>query len=438
MSSSVIMQTFIAISLPTVTAQLGGMYLYSWVFGGYMLASTVTIPLFGKLADLLGRRVLYIYGLIVFAVGLFLAGFSQTMLMLVIFRIIMGIGAGAISPAAYAVVGDLFPDDKLTKIFGMLGIAQVISFLLGPSLGGLITDSLSWRIGFILFVPLEIMAGIFVWLGVPGSAPNKTIDLTHGLGWKEIIKKLDWQGSLLIAVGLFSFLLVFQLVGGRHYGQGSAFILISCMSIALFFFWERKHIAPVLPLKLLRQSQFDMTMLTTFLWGVLNNAAIAYIPLYYQRIRSASATQTGILLVPLMITAGIASGLCGRITFQRQRGVAAVAWLFAGVAFLGLVFLGWHWQNYLTMLFFIPVGFCVGLLLPFYLSSAQRLSDVSNRASMGGLIQLSRNLGGAMGVSLLGIWISGNLKMGMALQAIFLSLSFVAFLGLILTWLQKN
>ena len=203
MSASALMQTLVATSLPVIERDLGGMALYSWVFAGYMLASTITIPLFARLADVIGRRTLYVVGLLVFLIGSALVGMSQSMEQLVSFRVLQGIGAGAVAPAALASIGDLFSDDERGKIFGIIGAVQVLANLIGPPLGGWITDTFSWRWGFYLILPVGLLAMVLAALGLQ--------DKMRSINWRNL--HIDWVGALLIGCGLFLGLLGFQQIG---------------------------------------------------------------------------------------------------------------------------------------------------------------------------------------------------------------------------------
>jgi MFS family permease len=172
------------------------MSLYSWVFGAYILAATVTIPLFAKLADLLGRRSLYLAGLVTFLAGSALAGAATSMPQLVLFRTLQGIGAGAVAPAALAAVGGLFNESVRGRIFGLIGAVQVLATLIGPVAGGWITDYYGWRWGFFLILPLGGVAAFCAALGLPASPATQRAPLS--LWWRQV----DWQGAGLLGGAL--------------------------------------------------------------------------------------------------------------------------------------------------------------------------------------------------------------------------------------------
>jgi multidrug resistance protein len=243
MSASALMQTLVATSLPVIERDLGGMHLYSWVFGGYMLASTITIPLFARLADIFGRRILYVNGSLVFLLGSTLVGLSQSMGQLVVFRVIQGIGAGAVAPAALASIGDLFGENERGKIFGIIGAVQVLANLIGPPLGGWVTDTFSWRWGFYLVLPPGALAITLAMLG-PQDKDTST-------DWRTL--QIDWLGAILIGSGLCLGLIGFQWIGlgSDQLVYGIMFCLGAIVLLTFAAGWEKKQSAPVIPIALL-------------------------------------------------------------------------------------------------------------------------------------------------------------------------------------------
>ncbi|HBV88652.1 MAG TPA: hypothetical protein DEF42_18890 [Desulfosporosinus sp.] len=192
MSASIMMQTILATVLPQVVGELGGAQLYSWVFSGYMVTSTVTIPIFAKLADLYGRKRFYLGGMLVFLIGSALSGTADSMTELVIYRAFQGLGAGAIAPAAIAIISDLFPIEQRGKMLGILAVVQILANLMGPLLGGYITDNFGWQWSFFAVLPVGILASIFVERGLSELLkPSSASDFA----------KIDWAGGLLLGIG---------------------------------------------------------------------------------------------------------------------------------------------------------------------------------------------------------------------------------------------
>lgn len=419
MSASALMQTLVATSLPTITRDLGGMNLYSWVFGGYMLASTITIPLFARLADVFGRRTLYLSGLVVFLLGSTLIGAAADMRVLVACRVLQGIGAGAVAPAALASIGTLFDTEERGKMFGIIGAVQVLANLIGPPLGGWVTDTYSWRAGFYLVLPIGLLALLLAAMGLPNQLQSTT-DRTN--------LRLDWVGAVLIGLGLCAGLIGFQLLGAGDTGIGVAACVIALGVLAAAVRWENKHTDPVVPMALLKVPAMWKPVLGTLLLGLTTNGAIAYFPLYLQNIFARTTTETGLALLPMLLMAGIASGAGGTLANRFPRQTQAMAWLMVAAGFLLLTI--FHVENILIMAALIGAG--LGLLLPVYLHLAQAAGGEKYLATTSGLIQMARNMGGAMGIPLLGAWLSLGETNITAFVFIFGSLAVMGGVGLLL------
>lgn len=427
MGLSSAMQTCLVVSMPSILGELGGKALYNWVFGAYMLASTITVPLFGKLADSLGRRRVYLAGLFAFAAGSVLCGLSSTMGMLVAGRAVMGIGAGAVTPAAIAMAGGLFGESGFSKAFGLAGIVQIASNLAGPVLGGFLTDVLSWRWGFFLFLPLELLGAILVLTGIPPATKGSGHDVAKGCR-RDALRGLDWRGAVLLSSGLLCLVLGMQLGGWKYYLAGTALIIVAVLALGGAVILEGKRRDPLLPVWMFRHTGLRKTFLLIFLLGIINGSASTYLSLYYQYSFGMSASKAGILLVPMLASAGAASVVCGWVSKQKRSFIASCTWIAQGISFLCL-FLAGRSGEVVSVLLTMPVGFGLGFLMPVFLGSSQELVGEESRASSGGMAQLSRNLGGTMGVTVLGIWISGTLPVSSGLEGIFISLSLIAFIA---------
>lgn len=384
-------------------------------------------------------------GLILFTMGLLLCGLSTGMPMLIACRALMGIGAGAVTPAAIGMTGELFDEKDLPKVFGMMGLTQVLANLVGPLMGGYISDALSWRIGFMVFLPLELICALLISLGPSSDSTaerpgNKT---SHWIGAE--LKRLDWTGALLISAGLVGLVLGLQFIGWKQTAAGVILVVLSPFLLWTAVRWEKSCPEPVLPLPLLRQPELRNGMISIFLLGILHNSSGTYLSLYYQNVLGKSATDAGMLLIPMLVSAGVASAICAKVPERAQDGISRGLWLAAAFSFLGIALLGNGFGGLAAMLFSIPVGLGIGFLLPRFLGDSQSHADGSHRAVSGGMVQLSRNLGGSIGVSLLGVWISGTLPVPAGLTGIFTCLAAVgssAFLFTVLsgrsTGLQKQ
>lgn len=436
MGSSAMMQTYLSVSMPSIADELGGMTLYHWVFGAYMLASTVTIPLFAKLADLFGRRRVYLTGLVLFAAGVVFCGLSASMPMLVFCRALMGMGAGAITPSALGLMGDMFEEKDFTRVFGFMGVVQVLSNLLGPLLGGFLSTALSWRWGFILFLPLVLACALLVCFNSPVGLPEKPSDGSHQIS--SSMNELDWKGALLLSAGLTGTILGLQLISRDEIIQGICFVLTSGFLLWLSLRLEKTCKDPVLPISLLFHPAIRNGMIAVFLLGILHNSASTYLSLYYQNVLGKNAATAGVYLLPMLVSAGIASALCGKFTKRVQQRTSLVLWMLTGLSFIGITWLGNQLDGLAGVFLSIPIGLGLGFMLPLYLGGSQIHADKTNRAVSGGMVQLSRNLGGTIGVSLLGILISGPLPVRTGLKGIFLCLAIVSLSAFIFSYASSK
>src|SRR5665648_1159644 len=236
-------QTIVSTAMPKVVAHLGGFELYSWVFTAYMLTSTVTVPIYGKLSDLYGRKLFFMFGMVVFMAGSILSGAAGTMTQLIIFVGIQGIGAGALMPVALAVIGDLFPPGQRGKVQGLMGTVFGISSVVGPSLGGYITDNLNWRWVFYVNIPVGIAALVVVGLTMPRGS-------TSGKG-----RRIDYMGAATLVAAMVPLLLGLSLAGGDHPWLSPSILGlfgVSAVMLALFVLVESRAAEPLLPINLFR------------------------------------------------------------------------------------------------------------------------------------------------------------------------------------------
>lgn len=413
MTASVMMQTALAATMPIIANDLGSLQLYAWVFGAYMLAATVTIPLFGKLSDVLGRRSVYIMGMAGFLVGTLTAGFAQEMNQLVAARVVQGIGAGALAPAALAAVPDLFNEAERGRVFAAFGVFTVVSTLAGPVSGSWITEQLGWRWTFFAIVPVGLAAMALVSVGLPGRAASSA--------------PLDWAGSvwtgaslLLLLVGIHALARNVSII----FGLLTAFLGILSLIFALRY--ELAHDSPSIPVRLMATTGFGLAAAGAALLGCVTHGAIAFVPLLEPHGSEAGSAGGGLL--PMLAAAGVGSVVAGRVSAYRQYFISA-AWLATLLAFAACT-----QTEILTgagpdplIIATITIGFCTGLLLPFYLTMATDAANSGERGSASGAVQLARNLGGGVGVPLLGM------NVGASTLTAFAGLAGVCGLALLIT-----
>lgn len=392
MMSSVLMQTIVATVLPTVTKDLGEMDLYGWVFSSYMIASSISIPLFSKLADLYGRKPLYLYGLIVFLIGSALSGSTHSIGQLIATRIVQGLGAGAVAPSALALISDLFPNEERGKWLGFLAVAQVLANVTGPIAGSVIADYWGWQWAFYANLPLGLLALLMISLGL-----DNPVKRTRG-NWRS----MDIFGALLLGVLTVSIILGSQTLGKYALlsWQSALFVLTSGVILVILLRWEKMHPDPVISAHLLRKTNIIPVLLITLLFGALMYGIIMILPLYGQLIFGQNAWQGGRLLIPLTLGLGIGGILVGPLTKKLDyiRMVVSV-W---GITFCGFALLWAVSQirlpdNFLILIIFI-IGLGLGGIFPIILLISQNVVSQNQRAVAAGFVQLARNIGGAIGV----------------------------------------
>jgi EmrB/QacA subfamily drug resistance transporter len=385
--------TVVSTAMPTVIGDLGGIRLYSWVFTGYMLASTVTVPIFGKIADLRGRKPVMLFGLALFLLGSMASGQARTMSQLIAFRALQGLGAGAMQPISLTIVGDIFSVRERARMQGLFGSVWGFAGLVGPLLGGIIVKALSWRWVFYINVPFGI-ASAFI--------------LTTAL--HERVEKqehtLDWGG-----VALFTIACVALLIGVHGGKMGAITLPIALLGFLLFFRAERRSPEPILPLELFRRRVMAVSSLSGVLVGATMMASVTYIPLFVQGVRGLSPTQAGATLTPIVIGWPIASAIGSRLSlrFGYRRLVCCGLALVAASSML----LAWSLAHgtgltvpRLAMGFMgAGMGFAtIAILLAVQTSVDWRQRGVATSSTM-----FFRILGGAIAIGILGAILTARL-----------------------------
>ncbi len=275
-------QTIVATALPRIVSDIGGLTSYSWVVTAYMLASTVTVPLYGKLGDVHGRRTLFVVSISIFLLGSALCGLAQNMTELVLFRAVQGLGAGGLFPLALATVGVIVPPRDRGRYQGLIGAAFAVSSIAGPALGGLIVDHTSWRWIFYVNLPVGALALVVILLTMPKRAEKRE-------------HSIDYRGFGLLAAGTTA-LLLGLVWAGRQYSWSSvqvvgAFVAAAVL-LALFGLVERRVREPILPFELLRQRTVAAGVISMSLLGMAMFGTIAFVPLFVQGVIGTSATSS--------------------------------------------------------------------------------------------------------------------------------------------------
>jgi len=324
-------QTVVGTALPRIVTDLNGASLYSWVVSAYLLSSTVTVPIYGKFSDVFGRKLMLMIGVVLFLLGSWLSGASQNMNELIAFRAIQGLGAGALFPIVMAIIGDLYSPRERGRFQGLFGAVFALSFIVGPFIGGWITDHISWHWVFYVNVPFGI-ASLAVLATVLPSAGRRTAS----------VRDLDYVGIVLFTAGVVPFMLgltnkgnvnsVGQLANWTDADVGGL-IAIGVVILAVFLFAESRAKEPIIPLDLFRNRDYAVSMAAVFAFGIAMFAAVIFMPRFYQTVRGISATASGYYIWPLLV--GLMGGSIGTGLLISRLG--RYKWLMTGGAVVMLI-----------------------------------------------------------------------------------------------------
>ncbi|MCE7861692.1 MAG: DHA2 family efflux MFS transporter permease subunit, partial [Chloroflexi bacterium CFX2] len=381
--------TVVATATPTIVGELGGLSHFSWVFSAYMLASTTTVPLYGKLSDLYGRRRLYIFAMVLFLIGSVLCGQANSMTQLILARGLQGVGAGGIMPLAFILIGEMFSLQQRTKMQGFFSGVWGVSSILGPLLGGFLVDSLSWRwVFYINIIPGLMAAGLVAY------------------AWRDVIigaekPSVDYAGAVLLMTAIVTLLLALL----DDSGLFDKWAMIG-VSVILFIalFWVESHAAdPILPLELFRGKLFSTAIVHGIFSGWALFGSISFIPLFVQSVLGTSATQAGITISPMLL-GWVASSIIGtRILLKvgyRRLAIIGTFLLVVGSFFMSQIDAGT--DQIAMMVFVMLMGIGMGFSIPSFLIAVQTMVYRRYLGTATSTMQFSRSMGGTLGVSVMG------------------------------------
>jgi EmrB/QacA subfamily drug resistance transporter len=429
-------QTIVSTALPTIVRDLGGIDQLSWVVTAYLLAATVSMPLWGRVSDLYGRKRLFQAAIVLFLLGSAVSGASETLSELIGFRALQGLGAGGLMTLAMAIVADIIAPRERGRYQGYIQMVFVLASVAGPLLGGLFTDEASWR--WVFYVNLPI--------GAVALAISTRLRLPAGSGRARI----DVLGAALLGAGLTAILLV-TTWGGREYAWGSPEIVglavAAVVLLAGFFAQERRAPEPVLPLRMFREPVFDVVSAVLFLTTCAFFAAIVFLPLFLQRVTGASAVQSGLQLLPLLLAGTLSTAVIGRVVTRTGRYKVFPA-VGLGLMAIGLFLLSRldETSSHATIaLDMVVFGLGFGMVSQLLVLAIQNAVDRRDIGIATASANLFRSLGGSVGAALFGAIFASRVSAGAgpgeiadALDTVFLAAAPVAALALVVVLFLKE
>jgi len=393
-------QTIVGTALPTIVNSLHGLNHMSWVVTAYLLTSTISTPLYGKLSDQFGRKGIFQFAIVVFLIGSALAGLSQNMAQLIAFRGIQGVGAGGLMAMAMTIIADVVAPRERGRYQGYFGAVFALSSIAGPLLGGIFTEHLSWRWIFYINLPIGILALVVT-------------SVVLKLPFRRESHRIDFLGAGLMMVGVTAALLV-TVWGGTQYAWSSSIILtmglVSALFIGAFIVWEHYAAEPILPPSLFRIGIFRTASTVSFLLSMVMFGSIIYLPLYLQLVDGVSPTMSGLLMVPLMLgllASSIASGqIVTRTGVYKPMPVIGSTLVIIGMWLLS--HLGLHTSHLTMSLYVIVLGAGMGMTMQIMVLATQNALPSDSIGTGTAAVTFFRSLGGAFGTSLFGaIFIAG-------------------------------
>ncbi len=395
-------QTIVATALPHIVADLHGFEHLSWVVTAYLLASTITIPLYGKLSDLYGRRRLFIVSIVLFLTGSALCGAARSMGELIAFRALQGLGAGGLIPLSQAAVADLFPPRERGRYTGFIGGMWATAAVAGPLVGGTLTDSASWRWIFLVNLPIGLVALFVVARTMPAGISGRS-------------HRIDWLGAGLLSVAV-TLVLLASVWGGTTYPWGSAQVVGAAAAglalLAAFLAVERRVPEPLLPLGMFRDAVIAPATAASFAIGAILFGTVVYVPVYVQGVLGGSATNSGVVLIPYALGWVIASAVVGQLIARTGRyrpfPIAGCAAVLAGVLLLARA--GVDTSRLVVAAELLLMGAGMGVTVQTLTIAAQNAVPLREVGVVTGALVFTRSMGASLAVAGLGALLVNRLS----------------------------
>ena len=389
--------TVIATAMPTIVGELGGLAIYSWAFSVYMLASTTTVPIYGKLSDIYGRRPIYVTAMSIFLIGSVLCGFAQSMEQLIAFRALQGLGAGGVMPMVFIIVGDIFNFEQRARMQGLFAGVWGISSIVGPLLGGFLVDQLSWHWVFWINVIPGTIAMIMVWFAM--QEPD--LDRINR-------PSVDYLGAAVLSASVIALLLgLFEF--GTPLGWG---LLGVTLILLLALFWvERRAVNPILPLPLFRQRLFATATAHGFLTGWAMFGSLSFVPLFVQVVIGTNATEAGSTLMPMLLGWVFCSIIGSRALLYINYRIVIL--LGVSLLVLGSFLMTQNtggMSRFQAMISLGLMGMGMGFSVSPFLIAVQSAVPKREMGTATSTLQFCRNIGGTLGVSVMGALLASRLS----------------------------
>lgn len=386
--------TIITTALPTIISKLNGLAMQSWVFAMYLLTTAVSTPIYGKLSDRIGRKPIFVTGLVIFSLGSFLCGISPNIYWLIFFRAIQGIGAGAIMPITFTIIADLFSYKKRAKMLALNNTAWGISALMGPIIGGIIVDQLNWHWIFFINVPLGILVLVFVLIGLHED-PHKSDNAS-----------LDIKGIVGLSVVLMALLMLFQNIGAAkvNYLLIVVLAIVFIGSLVAFINVEKSAKDPIIPLSLFKNQLFTVQILTALLLSGAQIGFQTYFPIWLQSIYKVSASVAGLAVTPSPVMWLVTSFFVGSLVknFAPKKIVLPIATVLF-VTYIPLVFANLSFPMFAFYVIAGITGGCLGIVITMNILISQQVVPQKDIGTASATVTLGRTLGQTIMTGIFGL-----------------------------------
>lgn len=385
--------TIVATALGSILADLGGVESYVWITSAYAVAVLAGMPIFGKLSDMYGRKRFFIFGLSIFLLGSALCGVAQSVPQLAIYRAIQGVGGGALLPIAFTIVFDIFPPEKRGKMTGLIGAVFGASSVLGPLLGAFITETISWHWIFYVNLPIGIVSLLFIMRFYKETKQYEK-------------RKIDWLGATTLIIAVVSLMFGLQLAGKEFAWSSWQIILLLSMFVVfsvVFLIAETKAAEPIISFWMFKNRLFASSQVLAFLYGASFVGLTIFIPIFVQAVYGGSATNAGIILMPMLLGSVVGSAIAGisqtKISYQKIMAISVVFYTI-GMALMATI--SPETSRYLLTAYMVMVGIGVGFSFSLLPSASMHKMEYSHRGSANSTNSFFRSLGLALGITIFG------------------------------------